>query len=962
MPALADPVIHQLGHWEVDLGRRELRASGRRVPLGGKAFDILEVLIETPGALITKDELIRRVWSGRSIDDNALQVHIFAIRKAFGADRALIKTTSGRGYRLIGEWQAGSGAPTVDAGDVSPDRVMPEPARHAPMGPAQDNLPIAMSELIGRKDAERAVAALLSAHRVVTMVGPGGIGKTRLAVAVANDQRPNFPDGVWFADLSPLSDPRLVPSVIASAFGSDLGVGDRGSMTVARAIGGRRCLIVLDNCEHVIDAAAEAAETIVYNCRDVSILATSREPLRIDAEAVFRVASLDLPPDGPVAAAELLRHGAVRLFLARAGASRFSQTEQPAELETVAAICRRLDGIPLAIELAAATASTLGLEATVRLLDDRFQLLTGGRRTAPPRQRTLRATLDWSHDLLSETEQVILRRLAVFTGGFTLDAACAVVATPDLARGTIIEGIAGLATKSLIATLDTSTVTIHSLLETVRAYALGKLAASGETETIVRQHATHYASVLRQAQTDLVNWSVQDWRGTYRRDIDNVRTALGWAFSARGDPDLAIRLSVAAIPLMFDLSLASELDRHVEAALLLIESGIQPDPQAELHLLIAQRATRVYTEGPSAAGLAAWDKVLQLATAQNDVACRLRALWGLWNDNIYAGTPAAGLAFAQRFMDLAVTLDDPIKVVLAHRIIGISLHYLGDQPAARRHLMQVVEHYVRAAHLVHVIGSRLDHLTVTRATLARVLWQQGEADEALRLSELALADALADDHLMSILYVLVEAFIPLTIARGDYAEAERYIDILLERAVRSGFRIWEICGRCYRGVLRVRQVGRRADPRPLIDAIRELREIGYCVHLPVFLAALATGQAAAGRTEEALAAIDEALAFSAHGGLIWFDTELMRVKAGIVLRDAEAKAEAESLLRRAMDLARRQGALAYELRATMDLAQLLLKRGEGEQARAMLAPVCARFTEGFGTADFVAARALLEGG
>jgi predicted ATPase len=616
----------------------------------------------------------------------------------------------------------------------------------------------------------------------------------------------------------------------------------------------------------------------------------------------------------------------------------------------------------LAIEWAAASASTLGLEATARHLGDRFHLLIGGRRTAAPRQRTLLATLDWSHELLSEIERLILRRLAVFVGGFTLDAAYAVVAPPEMNRRAIADGIAGLATKSLVTVAAIGVPTRYSLLETVRAYAFDKLAASGETDATMRRHAVFYTEVLKQAQADALVRPIEDWRKSYRREVDNVRTALDWAFSARGGENLAVLLTTNALPLMFDLSLATELHRYAENALRLVRSGIQPDPRCELHLLTALQATRVYTEGPSTEALATWETVLQLATAQNDVDCQLRALWGLWNDNIYGGAPAAALVFAERFMDLAVAAGDPTRVLLGHRVIGISLHYRGDQPASRVHLAQVVERYVLAAQVSYLIGSRLDHATLTRASLARVLWLQGEPDEALRLSDLALADACADDHLMSILYVLVEAAIPIALARGDHAWTERFTGTLLERAARSGFRVWQIYGRCFREALHVRQADRDADLRPLLDAIRELREIGYCTHLPLFLGVLATGQANAGRASDGLITVNEALDWNERHELHWYDPELLRIKAGVTLRGSSdaAHADAETLLRQALVLARRQGALSWELRAATSLARLLQQQGHADLARATLAPVYGRFTEGFGTADLIAARALLD--
>jgi non-specific serine/threonine protein kinase len=381
-------LVYELGKWEVDLARRELRARGVPVPIGGRAFEIIEVLVASAGELVAKKDIMGRVWPGAIVEDNTLQFHVSAIRKALGPDRAMLKTASGRGYRLVGAWTARRES-TSSAGSIDF-----EPVR-SPAEPFQINLPAAASDLVGRTDAVQHLRDLLSAYRVVTLTGPGGIGKTSLALEVARVLFPSFEGDVRLVELVSLSDPGLVPSAVAGAVGVKLGGDEISAESVARAIGAQKLLLVLDNCEHVIDAAAKLAQTVVRTCPRTTILATSREILKIEGEYVYRVPPLDVPPQREEPG-NILAHSAVRLFIATTTALRSDFSPDGDNLPAIAAICRRLDGIPLAIDFAAAGVATLGLQQVAAGLDDRFALLTGGRRTALPRHQTLRATLDWS--------------------------------------------------------------------------------------------------------------------------------------------------------------------------------------------------------------------------------------------------------------------------------------------------------------------------------------------------------------------------------------------------------------------------------------------------------------------------------------------------------------------------------------------------------------------------------------
>jgi predicted ATPase/DNA-binding winged helix-turn-helix (wHTH) protein len=464
-------LVYETGYWQIHLGRRELSARGVSVDIGGRAFEILEVLAQSANKLVTKDELMDRVWPGATIGENTLQVHISAIRKAFGQDRAMLETASGRGYRLLGSW-------TLRHRDTA---SAASAGREPETAPA-NNFPLVITRLIGRAAAARQLQDLVSAYRVVTLTGPGGIGKSTLALDVARGILTDFDGGGWFVELASLSDPGLVPGAVARTLGAEFSGETISAEAVARAIGSAKLLLLLDDCEHVIDAVADLIETIVRLCPDAKVITTSREVLRVSGEYVFRVPPLEVPALESIEPDHILGHSAVELFVSKIAALDSAFLPRAEDILSIAAICRHLDGIPLAIEFAAARAATLGVLPVTVGLSDRFTMLTNGRRTALPRHQTLRATLDWSYQLLPAPERLLLCRLAIFPAGFTLDAAVAAMQDAGIDAPSVIEGIANLVAKSLVAVDQSDAAARWFLLETIRAYALEKLTADSNTD------------------------------------------------------------------------------------------------------------------------------------------------------------------------------------------------------------------------------------------------------------------------------------------------------------------------------------------------------------------------------------------------------------------------------------------------------------------------------------------------
>jgi predicted ATPase/DNA-binding winged helix-turn-helix (wHTH) protein len=947
--------------------RRELLAEGRPIKLGGRAFDVLMALIEARGAVVSKHALMARVWPDRIVEENNLQWQISALRAAFGADRNLIRTVSGRGYQFTAEIDTPYDSPEADAGTAIADAPRdPREARRDGGIPGElppTNLPEPISELVGRDDVLDEILSLASAHRLVTLTGAGGIGKTRLALAAARRLLPQFADGVWLAEFSPIADAGLVPVAVAAAIGLDLG-GDISAPRVSQALAGRVLLLVLDTCEHVIGAAAALAEAALRAGMALHLLATSREPLRAEGEWVYPVPPLAVPAEDAEDADDQLRYGGVRLFVERLRAAEPHFAPERRSAAMIAAICRRLDGIPLAIELAAARAAVLGVEEVATHLDDRFRILTGGRRTALLRHQTLRATLDWSYELLSEPERVILRRLAVFAGVFRLEAASAVIASPEIAPAEVVDGIANLVAKSLVTLVAGGTVARYRLLDTMRAYGLEKLAESGEREWLARRHAEHCRDLIERAEAEWETRPTAAWPAEYAAEIDNLRAALDWAFSPDGDAQIGVALTAAAVPAWMQLSLLEECRGRVEQALAALASFAEADARQEMKLLAALGASRLYTRGGVPEVASAWTKALKLAESLGDTEYQMRSLWGLWSFHVNGVDYCTALSLAHRFASLVATSPDPNDRFVGERMIGVSHHNLGDQQRARRYIERALAEPAAPGRERQFIRLQLDPQVTARVHLARILWLQGFPDRAMREAEHSVNDARATEHAISFSYALHRAACPVALWNGDLAAAGHYADMLLDHAKRHALVHWQLYGWGYQGAVAIRRGDVATGLRLLRSCYEELGETGITAPRFMRFAAvdMAEGLAKTGQIADAFDAIDDAIARAERTEELWQLPELLRVKGELVLLQGGAPqaAAAENYFQRALDWARRQGASSWELRAAASLARLLRDQGRFAEAVALLQPVYDCFTEGFDTVDLKVAKALLD--
>jgi predicted ATPase/DNA-binding winged helix-turn-helix (wHTH) protein len=939
------------GECEIDLARRELRILGSPIPIGGRAFEIIEVLAQSAGELVTKDELMNRVWPGAVVMENTLHVHVAAVRKALGPYRGLLKTESRRGYRLLGSW-------SVRHHPTSPPPVRPRQTRIS-REPAASNFPVPVTSLVGRSAAVQKLRDLVSAYRVVTVTGPGGIGKTALVLEVARALLTEFDDGAWLVELASLADPALVPSAVAGVLALNLGGEVISAEALARAVGDQKVLLVLDNCEHVIDAAACLAETFVRMHPRTTILTTSREVLRIEGEYVYRVPALEVPAIGCDEPDHILGHSAVELFVARTKALNSDFLPHAANLPTIAAICRHLDGIPLAIEFAAARTATLGLEQVAVELSDRFALLLSGRRAALPRHRTLRAALDWSYDLLPESERRLLRHLAIFPAGFTLAAAAAVVNDGHGIEACVAHGIVSLVYKSLV-TLDRSTAaTRWHLLETIRAYALEKLAEHGEIGAAARLHAEFYRDLFASRRLD--SHVPDEDMEQFTREIDNVRGALDWSFSTAGDAEIGVTLTAAYVPAWLHAALPTECRERTERAVNNLAPAMNVSVPLRMQLHFAFGLMPAYTMSPIEPAKAALAKALTLAEEIGDRQAQFQILWGLWVLNSESGECHTAYSVTEQLSLVGRRIADPSAGLMVQRLRGFVLEMQGQHRQACECSEYVVRHYVAPTDRRLTAWGQFDQRVLARAMLARALWFQGYADQAMDQARLSLDEAQRTNFPLSIGEALRVAVCDIALMTGDLAAADQSITMLLDIATSRNAPFWGILGRCLRGKLFVYR-GEFAPGTALLRTELEFCErAGWPIWYPEFMGALAEGLAGLGEVARARAAVDKGLASADRGGERCYYPELLRLKGELLLQTPDQSGPgAEQSFSAALSLARRQGALALELRAALSLARLRVREGRHDQARRVLRAIYDRFTEGFATADLRTARGMLE--
>ena len=938
--------VVSFGPFRLFAAERQLKKEDEALQLGGRALDTLIALVERAGEVVTQGELISRVWPDVTVEEANLRVQIASLRKLLGDGREgahYIVTVPGRGYCFV--------AP------VTPSAPPYSPSREVAVFDRLQGLPPKLARMIGRDDIVRALSEQLMMYRFVSIVGAGGIGKTTVAISVAHMLLDGFDGAVFFVDLATLTDAKLVPTTIARALGLMVQTQDPLRSLLA-SIGDRKILLVLDNCEHVIDSAATLAERVVGETPQTHVLTTSREALRVEGEHVHLLYALACPPeDRELTAAAALEYPAVQLFMERAAASGHDAALSDSDAPIVATICRRLDGIPLAIELAASHAGSLGIRGIAELLDNRFSLLWRGRRTALPRHQTLSAMLDWSYNLLSQSEKAVLGRLSVFLGDFTLEAACSVASDSVTAERAVTEAIASLLAKSLISTTALHGSTYYRLLETTRIFAQAKLADQGERNRVARRHAKFFSEFLQHDQLVQSRFGEHDLSGCAAH-IGNVRTALQWAFSDDGDVGVGVELATWAAAVFIRLSLLAECGRWCERALASLEDDARGTRQ-EMILQEALALSSMYITGNSDQVRAAIERALALEDAFGDRRHHLELSFGLYRLQMRLGDFRSALAVAQQSATFAESANDPAGLLISDFMLGTCYHFTEDQAAAQFYCERAM---ARAAEPGTSIPNFFgyDHRIYAPISLARALWLRGFADQARNIAKTAVEQAVNGVRPLSICVSLTYGS-PVFFWSGDLHATDDYVERLIEYAGRHSLEAYRVAGLGLKGAVAIVRDELATGIELLRGALETLTSLKLNLLLTDFMGALAGGLCKRGQFEEAFLTINQAIGRATDRGSTYDMAELLRIKAQILAAMPQyGRDSAMTCLTEALAVAKAQSALALELRSTITQARLLAEGGQRDQARHDLALVYGRFTEGFETTDLIVARQLME--
>lgn len=914
------------GPFQLFAERRLLERAGNPVTVGSRALDILVLLVERAGEVVSKKELMAKVWPNVTVDENSLRVQIGSLRKALcteNDDNRYVISVSGRGYSFV--------APIARQPKViaNCDRTHTLPSR--------------LTRIIGRDAAVCAISELLTAHRCVTIVGSGGIGKTTVAVQVGHTELAHYGNAVRFVDFGSTSNARLVPSALAASL--EISVqSDDPTPQIISVLASRRMLLILDNCEHVVEAVAILAEQILQRALTVAILATSREALCIEGEHVYRIATLENPPEhAELTARQVVAFPAAQLFVERiiASDSQFELSDEDAPI--VARICRKLDGLALAIELVAGRAVVHGLRETASLLESRLDLVWQGRRTAAPRHRTLNAMINWSHDLLTNTEKAVLRRLSIFIGSFTLEAAQEAAECDELDASQIADAVGGLCTKSLISTERLGSATLLRMLETTREYALAKLAASGEKDKVAYKHALYYQTLLKES-------GARRDRSVSQDHLANARAALEWSFS--NDPVLGVTLAAASVRLFQERSLFSECLFWCERAIASLDETMRGTWE-EMELQSATGLSLMFTAANSKQALAAFERGLELANSRPDRVNRFRLFSRLHTYHRRAGHFDEMLEFALRARLVAIEIGDPVGIAAAESLVGVSHHLRGSQAEARAHLDAATTKSIMSPR--YVAADFEFHCDRSRIALARTLWLLGCADQATRLAQHVIDHPSTTEPVTRCIVLLWGSYVFRW--SGDWVRSEACIEHLISHAAHHGLAPYRSTGTGLKGEMLMRGGAVEDGVGLLRSSLSALRSDQYGLYVTDFNRILAQGLARMGRFEEAFEVIDQSISRVGNESEL-SKPELIRVR-GELMESIGNDAGAERCFLQSAELAEKQSALSWRLRATNSLAKLWCRHGRCDDARLSLAEIYARFGEGFQTADLREARQIL---
>ena len=933
--------IASFGPFRLHAAERLLEKNGSPLRIGSRAIDILITLLEHAPEVVSKRDLIRRVWRQLVVDEVSLRVHVAALRERLGdgdSSVSYIKNIPGRGYCFAGVVTWAEAEATL--------RKTPTAAPQLPRKPLL---------MVGRDKVVRELTVQLTKQRFVSIVGAGGIGKTTIALSLAHHMLSEFQGAVHFLDLGAVEDARLLASLLASQLGL-AAVSEQPLPVILTALREQRMLLVFDSCEHLIEAIAALAENLFRDAPQVHILVTSREALRAQGEQVHHLPPLECPPPDTesLTATQALNFSAVQLFVKQVVHSGHAFELTDADAPIVAEICRRLDGIALALELAAARVEVHGVQGTAALLDKQFELLWRGRRTSLPRHQTLSATLDWSYNLLSPTERLVLRRLAVFVGGFSLKAALDVVAE-GLGPAELTETLATLIDKSLL-TSDRTAAMRYRLLDITRTYAWQRLTESGEDLKIVRRHCEHMIDALEQFGATIWALPSPESLQFFVSNLSNLRAALQWSLRHQGDTGRGAKLSGASACLFFQVGLLSECATWTERAIEALDT-LSKGTGLELELLACFASSLMISRGNIVTTHTALARALDIAERLEVAPMELFLLHMLYKWQARSGDFRGLRELTDRIETVTKQIADPSADAIAHGFFAFTCFYTGDNHEVRRHARIALDAPVHSSKLnVASFGSvhRPKHL------LAHNFWVLGYPEQALVMGAEAVHEAADLNQPFTFCYVLNSGLI-VALETGDWQRAEELIHRLSTIATKHELLTYVRASVGWQGRLAASRGDLSRGVELLQTALAALHEDGYELYRPEFSLTLAESLAKTGERELAYSTICEAVSWAETRGRVLNFIDLLRVKGEIRTSMSQQYAgEGEVFLLQSLKLAQQRGLLSFELRVGISLARLWADRAQRHKALELLDPIFNRFSEGFQTRDLVAAGNLLQ--
>jgi len=924
------------GPFSLHREQRRLFCGCEEVQLGGRAMEMLVTLARKKGELVRKEELYDAAWPGIFVHEANLKVTIASLRRAlreYSPAEDYIRTLIGRGYWLSDQIPSGEMQSIADLPVVANTRF-PE-----------------LGTVIGR-DAEIAeLRDKIAANRLTTIVGPGGIGKTTLAVATVQLIEDEEGGLVTFIDFSRATGEEFVIPSVAAALGISSANQDRLE-AISSILARRKALLLLDTCEHVLNAVAHLCDVILANTRDVRIVATSRQALRAKREEVFWLAPLEVPPAGRTYTAEqVVRYSAPQLLVERAS-EKGKYTIEDEDASAVAEICRRLDGSPLAIELISSRLTSRSAAGVLKELDDRFAALVGAEQDGPLRQQTLLATLEWSYGLLSKSEAAVLRSISIFMGTFDIDAVVSVVS--DLDPTTVFDAIAGLRAKSMLSVEQIAGAMRYRLLDSTRAFAGNLLETSGELPAMSGAHARLMLGIFARANADRARLPARQWHAAYAAHADDLRRAIGWALFLRGDPLLGIQLVASGVPLWHELSLSEEARRNCERALAEFDRIGCKDTALKLKLVVGLAVVNSYVSADAGKAIEIFETAIRLSRQIGDTNAECQGLGALARYRLLPGNQIEARKILKELKRVAERSNNR-AARWEHEILLTELEIIHCQypPAIAR--MKKLSQEVRG--FSDGTGSRfdLDPKIRSETTLGALQWL-GSVRPGTGLSTVKLCahEALEVHHGWTLISCYTHGALFILSECQEWALGTYYAEQLKDTIYRHGMPTWIPVANCYAEALYVLS-GDRDDPDGPMRAFDELRtglrQLGRHVYYALLIRALYS----IGHVNEAARILNYLFDIGPQRSMV---PELLRLRA-VKERSIGRDEEALFTLRQSLQAAEENGAWGWRIRSATDLAILLRDRLQIDDAKSVLEPVYGQFIDGFDTPDLQRAGNLL---